>query len=208
MEVIPRQNLGVRLIAGQAGGLTLEVPKSVTRPTQDRVRQAIFSMLGEIPLDARVLDLFAGSGALGLESLSRGASSALFVDQNKAACEVIRRNLAKSRLQGGTVRAADAFRFLKSTHSVPGPFDLIFADPPYAHRPGDPELALQLAQLPELLDLLVPGGHLILECRVTNQPSPSWSPWELVRERDYGTTRILWLRKPEHAPAPPQSSDL
>ncbi len=198
----------MRLIAGQAGGLTLEVPKSVTRPTQDRVRQAIFSMLGDIPIDARVLELFAGSGALGLEALSRGAASALFVDQNRGACDVIRRNLAKSRLGGGSIRAADAFRFLKATHAIPGPFDLVFADPPYAHRPGDPDLAFQLAQQPELLEAITPGGHLILECRVTKQPSPSWSPWELIRERDYGTTRILWLRKPEHAPAPTQPPDL
>ncbi len=196
----------MRIIAGQAGGLTLEVPKSVTRPTQDRVRQAIFSMLGEIPVGARVLDLFAGSGALGLESLSRGAASCLLVDQNKGAADVIRRNLNKSRLEGGNVRIADVFRFLKT--APPASFDLVFADPPYAHKPGDPDLALQLAQSPALFDAVVPGGDLILECRVTKQPAPSWSPWDLVRERDYGTTRILWLQKPAHATASTLSADL
>lgn len=196
----------MRIIAGQAGGLTLEVPKMVTRPTQDRVRQAVFSMLGDLPASARVLDLFAGSGALGLEALSRGATSCIFVDQNKGAADVIRRNLAKSRLREGVVRQGDVFRLLKTLPS--DSVDLVFADPPYAHHPGDPDLALQLAQSPSLFETLRPGGNFILECRVTKQPAPSWSPWELVRERDYGTTRILWLQKPAHAPASPLPPDL
>ena len=75
----------MRIISGIAGGLALEVPKTVTRPTQDRVRQAVFSMLGELVPGAHVLDLFAGTGAIGLECLSRGAASAMFVDENKGA---------------------------------------------------------------------------------------------------------------------------
>lgn len=189
----------MRIIAGQAGGLRLEVPKTVTRPTQDRVRQAVFSMIADRVAGAKVLDLFAGSGALGLEALSRGASSCLFVDQNRGAVEVIRRNLDKARLEEGRVRGADAFRFLKS---APGEaFDLVFADPPYAHRPDDPDLTLRLARSEDLLRCLKPGGSAILECRVTKQATPSWSPWELLRERDYGTTRILWLQKSDHAAA-------
>ena len=77
----------MRLISGSAGGIPLEVPKSVTRPTQDRVRQAVFSMLGEVVPEARVLDLFAGSGAVGLECISRGATSALLIEQDRRACD-------------------------------------------------------------------------------------------------------------------------
>ena len=83
----------MRIISGTAGGIPLEVPKTVTRPTQDRVRQAVFSMIGELVIDANVLDLFAGTGAFGLECLSRGAKSVVMVDENRNACEVIRRNM-------------------------------------------------------------------------------------------------------------------
>ncbi len=104
----------MRIIAGAAGGITIRVPQAVTRPTMDRTRQALFSMLGDIVVGARVLDLFAGSGALGLEALSRGAAHAVFVEHHRAAAQVIRENLAAGR-EGGKVGprpGADPFRLI------------------------------------------------------------------------------------------------
>jgi len=118
----------MRIIAGKAGRIAIKVPVAVTRPTTDFVRQAIFSILGERVDNARVLDLFAGSGAIGLEALSRGAASCVFVDEHRQASNVISENLAKSRLEGGRVVKAEVATHLKRDAAI---YDLIFADPPY-----------------------------------------------------------------------------
>lgn len=188
----------MRLISGSAGGLPLDVPKSVTRPTQDRVRQAVFNMLGDVS-GLRVLDLFAGSGALGLECLSRGAASALLVDQDRGACETIRRNLAKARLAGALVRQGDVFKLLTAFVREGLHFDLVFADPPYAHRPDAVDLAAQLVATAELTELVAPGGSVVLESLARRGAPTSWPGWELVRDREYGSTRIVWLRRSEAA---------
>lgn len=195
----------MRLISGIAGGIPLEVPKSVTRPTQDRVRQAIFSMLGEIVPGARVLDLFAGSGAFGLECLSRGAASAMLIDQDRRACDVIRRNIAKTRLEPATVRPADVFRALESLRDQSLTFDLIFADPPYAHRPADTDLVAQLLTSEALPHLLAEGGHLLLESLASPRPL-HFDPlvWESLTDRTYGSTRITWLRR--RGSVPPETN--
>src|SRR6476661_3131729 len=119
----------MRVIAGSAGGIHLDAPKSGVRPTMDRVKAAIFSSLGEEIIDARVLDLFAGTGSLGIEALSRGAASALFVEENAAALAVIERNLVRTKL-AGRVRQQDVFAFLRAPQ-VPEQFRIVFADPPY-----------------------------------------------------------------------------
>jgi 16S rRNA (guanine966-N2)-methyltransferase len=103
----------MRVIAGSAGGIRLEVPKRGVRPTMDRVKAAIFSSLGDSVAGARVLDLFAGSGALGIEALSRGASSAVFVEEDRQSAEMIERNLAKTKLKG-RVRQQDVFEVEES----------------------------------------------------------------------------------------------
>jgi 16S rRNA (guanine966-N2)-methyltransferase len=186
----------MRIISGLAGGIPIKVPDAVARPTTDKVRQALFSSLGELVVEARVLDLFAGSGALGLEALSRGAASALFVDQHRGAGDVIRANLTKSRLGGGSVRVGDALRVLGELAATqPGAFDLVFADPPYAHGAKDRNWALELLQAPAMKQVLATGGSFILECRVTTaELSPSWG-WSVVRDREYGSTRLLWLKQ-------------
>jgi len=186
----------MRIISGLAGGIPIKVPDAVARPTTDKVRQALFSSLGELVVDARVLDLFAGSGALGLEALSRGAASALFVDQHRGAGDVIRANLTKSRLGGGSVRVGDALRVLGELAATQaGAFDLVFADPPYAHGAKDRNWALELLQAPAMKKVLAPSGSFILECRVTTaELSPSWG-WSVVRDREYGSTRLLWLKQ-------------
>lgn len=188
----------MRIISGTAGGIPLEVPKSVTRPTQDRVRQAVFSMLGELVPGAHVLDLFAGTGALGLECLSRGAASALLVDENKGACEVIRRNLAKTRLAGGTVRQSDVFRLLPLLRRDDRRFDLIFADPPYTHCDADTDWIAKLLVDEALPLLLHADSHLIIEAHHFNRETKQWPGWEVLTDRHYGSTRIVWLRKIPH----------
>ncbi len=185
----------MRLIAGSAGGIPIKVPKAETRPTTDRTRQAVFSMLGDIVIGARVLDLYAGSGALGLEALSRGAASAVFVEQHREAAAVIRENLSKTRLQGGEVRQADVARALQSLAGMGARFDLIFADPPYTQRPGDADLAAELIEGDEVRALLSAGGNFVVESRMTKGAAASWSGWLVERDREYGSTRILWLTK-------------
>lgn len=185
----------MRLISGSAGGIPLEVPKSVTRPTQDRVRQAIFNMLGDLIAGARVLDLFAGSGALGLECLSRGAESALLIDQDRGACEVIRKNIAKTKLEGATIRQGDVFKTLAQLAGTGQTFDLIFADPPYAHKPGDIDLSAKLTADANFLQLVAHGGSVILESLALKGSQGFTGHWEMLRDREYGSTRILWLRR-------------
>ncbi|WP_461785116.1 16S rRNA (guanine(966)-N(2))-methyltransferase RsmD [Prosthecobacter sp.] len=188
----------MRIISGTAGGLALEVPKTVTRPTQDRVRQAVFSMLGELVPGAHVLDLFAGTGAIALECLSRGAASAMMVDENKGACDVIRRNIAKTKLAGATVRQSDVFRLLPLLQRDGRQFDLIFADPPYTHCDEDTDFVAKLLAEEALPALLHADSHLILESHHFNRETKSWPGWEVLTDRNYGSTRIVWLRKLPH----------
>jgi 16S rRNA (guanine966-N2)-methyltransferase len=185
----------MRIIAGTAGGIPLKVPQGDTRPTTDRVREALFSMLAESIPNANVLDLFAGSGSLGLEALSRGAHSALFVEQNRAATEVLRANLQKTRLQNANIRQSDVFKLLADLATASTPrFNLIFADPPYTHRSTDTDFARALLDSPHLPTLLAPEGDFVLECLATKSPFVAPAPWTILRQRDYGTTRIVWLR--------------
>lgn len=188
----------MRIISGTAGGIPLEVPKTVTRPTQDRVRQAVFSMISELVPGATVLDLFSGTGAFGLECLSRGAKSVLMVEENRNACEVIRRNLAKTRLTGGSVRQGDVFRVLPQLRDEGRRFDLIFADPPYAHRPEDEDLTAKLLVQESLPALLTDKGHLLLESLFSKRQPTGWPGWRVLTDRTYGSTRIVWLHPPAH----------
>jgi 16S rRNA (guanine966-N2)-methyltransferase len=189
----------MRVIAGSAGGLTLEPPGKGTRPTMDRVRGAIFSSLGDRVPEARVLDLFAGSGTLGIEALSRGAASAIFVEHHGPTAALIRKNLRITRLDtaGAVVQQMDAFRFLElytTTDSV----DLIFADPPYLKEARPSAESVNFAETllahPRLSIALGAEGLLILECE-RRQPLPSLSAWEILSDRCYGESRILILRR-------------
>lgn len=187
----------MRVIAGSAGGLTLQAPGKGTRPTMDRVRGAVFSSLGERVPDARVLDLYAGSGALGIEALSRGASSATFVEDHGSTAGLIRKNLQTTHLQG-SVQQMDAMRFL-DLYAAPGSFDLVFADPPYLKdtRPSAGETtnhADKVLSHPNLPAALGEDGLLILECE-RRQPLPSLPSWKVLVDRFYGESRILILRR-------------
>lgn len=180
----------MRIIAGKAGRLAIKVPPAVTRPTTDFVRQAIFSILSDTIENARVLDLFAGSGSLGLESLSRGAATAVFVDEHRNACSVIQENLSKSKLVGGKIVKSDVSSFLKRDTST---YEVIFADPPYWKNHGDKDLATPLIHGSLVHSRLSPNGYLILEVS-TNQPSPTSPQFSLWDRREYGSSAILIYR--------------
>lgn len=177
----------MRIIAGKAGRLAIQVPKAVARPTTDFVRQAIFSILAEKVEDAAVLDLFAGSGALGLEALSRGAASCVFVDEHRQAESVLRANLAKSRLEGGRIVRAEVHGWLARDA---GSYDLIFADPPYAKHAGDRDHLQELLTKGALPPRLAPGGYFVAECAAASG-TPRAPGWEVLDRREYGGSAIL-----------------
>ena len=182
----------MRVIAGAAGGLRLDVPKTDVRPTMDRVKAAIFSSLGAEIIGARVLDLFAGTGALGIEALSRGAASALFVEDNSAAIAVIERNLARTKLKG-RVRKQDVFSFLRSNQARDS-FRIIFADPPYEKTKSGGEFTTLLLEDSQLAEILEPSGIFVLEKRPTEQ-IPRMPLWNVIRARSYGATEVLFLQR-------------
>ena len=182
----------MRVIAGAAGGIRLDVPKTDVRPTMDRVKAAIFSSLGDEIIGARVLDLFAGTGALGIEALSRGAASALFVENNVNGIAAIERNLARTKLEGH-IRRQDVFAFLRSTQ-IREPFQIIFADPPYEKTKSGAEFTTLLLQDPQLAEMLVPSGIFVLEKRPAEK-MPGMPLWNVARARAYGSTEVLFLQR-------------
>jgi 16S rRNA (guanine966-N2)-methyltransferase len=184
----------MRVIAGRAGGIRLDVPKSGVRPTMDRVKSAIFSSLGEAVIGAHVLDLFAGSGALGIEALSRGAESALFVDEDRRSIAAIEKNLEKSRLTG-RARQQEVFDFLSRADAAKK-FRIIFADPPYEQTKSGEKFTEKLLAdetLPKLMEL---QGTFVLEKR-PGEELPATKLWEIVRARTYGATEVLFLQPHE-----------
>jgi 16S rRNA (guanine966-N2)-methyltransferase len=187
----------MRIIAGAAGGIPIACPKNVTRPTSDRVREALFSILGERVIGVRVLDLYAGSGALGLEALSRGAASAVFVEQQREACRVIESNLAKAKLAAATVSQVSVESWLKRRRAAV-PFDLIFADPPYCKSVGDTNFAAGLLQSSDLIDTLSSQGLLLVETK-SDQELPETPHFEQVDRRVYGSTALQFFRHLEGA---------
>jgi 16S rRNA (guanine966-N2)-methyltransferase len=180
----------MRVIAGSAGGVRLTVPKRGVRPTMDRVKAAIFSSLGDAITGARVLDLFAGSGALGIEALSRGAASVLFVDEQRQSIEAIEKNLAKTNLKG-RVRHEDVFAFIRRSIGRET-FQIIFADPPYEKTESGKHYTEKLLTNEALLQLLDVHGLFVLEKR-PGEPLPETKPWHVVRRKRYGATEVLFL---------------
>ncbi len=183
----------MRIIAGKAGRTAIKVPSAVARPTTDYVRQAIFSILGETVFDARVLDLFCGSGALGLEALSRGATSCIFVDEHRHAISATEANLAKSKLEGGRAVKTDAFTYLTRD---PASYDLIFADPPYWKGYGDTDYVKKLLELPALPERLAKSGHFVVEIS-SAQSTPDSPVLTLLERRDYGSSTVLIFAHPD-----------
>jgi 16S rRNA (guanine966-N2)-methyltransferase len=171
----------MRVIAGAFKGRPLKAPRgSDTRPTSDRVREALFSILGDVS-GARVLDLYAGSGALGIEALSRGAREVVFVESGRRAADAIRANLHAVGDPDAMIWVGDALAYLRRADPE-APFDLVFADPPYssATQAGD--------GLSELLPPLLTETSLTVTESAKRAPLPLSLP--LVDERVYGDTRI------------------
>ncbi|MGH3800569.1 MAG: 16S rRNA (guanine(966)-N(2))-methyltransferase RsmD [Pseudonocardiaceae bacterium] len=179
----------VRIVAGVAGGRRLAVPSQGTRPTSDRVREAVFSALqARRDLNgARVLDLYAGSGAMGLEALSRGAAHVRFVESDRRAATVLRRNVEVMGLPGAQVTTSAVQAVL---HSDPGePYDVVLADPPYA---------LDEVTLAGVLSALVSGGWLARSALlVVERPAKALAPtWPddvaALTHRRYGDTAVYY----------------
>jgi 16S rRNA (guanine966-N2)-methyltransferase len=172
----------MRIIAGSRKGARLIAPKGLaTRPTGDRAREAAFNLIG--PVDgAHVLDVFAGSGAMGLEALSRGAASAVFVEQDRAAADAIVRNLEKLALAGASVIRDDAARVLAADARAGKRYDLVLVDPPYRMLAG--LLPMLSAYLPSVLE---PGGLVVVESDAREEPELSLPK---RTSRRYGSARI------------------
>ena len=178
----------MRIISGTAKGRALKVPREVARPTTDRVRESLFGILNTVIGDSRVLDLFAGSGALGMEALSRGAMSCAFVDQNRGAVRAIEENLKKTGLTGGKVVLREVLKYLKGERAT---YDLIFADSPYAD--GVSDLAADLIALEGWGRWLSEDGFLVVEQEAAGELPVC--DLELVQQRDYGRSRIAIYRR-------------
>lgn len=178
----------MRIIAGSRKGARIYAPRgATTRPTSDRVREAAFSLIG--PLEgARVLDLYAGSGAMGLEALSRGAARVVFVETDRRALTAIERNVAKLGLPGAVVVREDAARRLAADARTGTRYDLVLVDPPYDM------LAKALASIaPHLAAVVAPGALVVVESDARDMPE---LPLELRTTRRYGSTRLTVFEAP------------
>ncbi len=179
----------MRVISGIARGITLKTPNGMeTRPTADRVKEALFSILQfELP-GMKVLDLFGGTGQLGIEALSRGAKSVVFVDKSPAACALIRENLSRTHFQSeGSVVQSDYLSYLKNCNMT---FDIVLLDPPYA------EVFLENAlNLLAEIDILQSGGIIVAERPVGKELSAEISGFSRSKDYKYGNTILTLFRK-------------
>jgi 16S rRNA (guanine(966)-N(2))-methyltransferase RsmD len=192
----------MRVIAGELGGRRLKAPLGRgTRPTSDRVREAVFAMLGDLH-EARVLDLFAGTGALGIEALSRGASSAVFVERDAGTARVLIANLVELGIarELADVRRVDALEALRDASARQEKYDVVFIDPPYARaRPASKAPAAPVAerwgpQLSAMLPVLLsPGARVVVE---SDRRAPIQLAVAIERSKRYGDTQITIHRQP------------
>jgi 16S rRNA (guanine966-N2)-methyltransferase len=176
----------MRVIAGTARGVPLTAPRgTATRPITDRVKETLFGILGDRVPEARVLDLYAGSGAIGIEALSRGAEHADFVERDRAALAALRANLERTRLADASVHEADVERFLAA---AAGPWDLVVLDPPY-------EVRAIVAPLRALVPLLAPGAWVVIK-HFWRAETPEVDGLAVVRQRRFGETMLTFLEAP------------
>ena len=177
----------MRIVAGSRKGHRIAAPKgAATRPTGDRVREAVFSIIGPVE-GAAVLDLFAGSGAMGLEALSRGAASCIFVEREREAARTIQANLEKLRLTGAELVTRDVAAFLRDARERKRLFDLVLVDPPYGEwERHEPALA-------ELVPVVLAGDGLVVV--ETDEHIEPVLPLALVTTRRYGSARITVFSK-------------
>ena len=183
----------MRIISGTARGRTIVAPAGDrTRPTQDKVRESLFNIIRWDVMDARVLDLFAGTGALSLESLSRGAQSAVLVDTDRAACEAIRKNIAACRMEDKARLIVRDYRQAMDQLAREGEvFDVVFLDPPY-----------RMENTGEMCAALYEKGLLAKEFLLVVEHKRGLAPlvderFEAFDQRDYGDTQITFIRSAE-----------
>jgi 16S rRNA (guanine966-N2)-methyltransferase len=191
----------MRIIAGQRRGHKISGPRPTadTRPTSDLVRESLFNILGELVSDRLVVDLFAGTGAVGLEALSRGARRAIFVERNRENVGLIHRNIATLRYEGrAVVRHADAYRWARSLRAVDDSPIVVFLDPPY--RDYEVNSRRLRHMLSGLIAQLAPGSAIALECGrlLESQILPEIDSWDIRR---YGNTQVA-IRVLAAAPGP------
>ena len=183
-----------RIIAGTARGIRLEAPGAATRPLADRVKQTLFAILEPDLPGANVLDLFAGSGAAGLEALSRGAAHATFIERDRGAAAVIATNLGRTHLAGERARIvrAEALAWLAGPEAgAAGPFSIVVLDPPYA----EPELLA--AALVALEPRLAPGARVVAKHFWRDPPPAALGLLASERERRFGETMLTFYRRAE-----------
>jgi 16S rRNA (guanine966-N2)-methyltransferase len=172
----------MRIIAGSRKGARIFAPKGETRPTGDRVREAAFNLIGPVD-DMAVLDLFAGSGAMGLEALSRGAATAVFVESEREAQRTIERNLEKLGLTGAAILKTDARRALAAEAAAGRRYDLVLVDPPY--RMFDSLQPILATYVPALLD-----EHGLVVVETPKREHPDLPPLIERTSRTYGSVRL------------------
>jgi 16S rRNA (guanine966-N2)-methyltransferase len=183
-----------RVIAGSARGIRLTAPGPATRPLGDRVKETLFAVLEPDLRDASVLDLFAGSGAAGIEALSRGARAATFVERDRKAVVVIGDNLDRARLAvRATVVRADVVAWLTDRANSSEPFDVAFADPPYA----DTQLLVRTLELLGSAGVMAPGGRVVAKHFWRDVPPPQVGLLASERERRFGETALTFYRAGE-----------
>jgi len=179
----------LRVISGSARGKKLECPEGIDiRPTLDRVKESVFNMIAFDIADATVLDLFSGSGALGIEALSRGACHCVFVDKSSQSIDATRKNIEATRFgDASCVINADSIDFIKKTGKT---FDIIFIDPPY-------ESELYESSLRAIKDsgILSDDGFIVLEYDVNTTPPFKTSGFEIVKDKKYGRVKILIMKE-------------
>lgn len=183
----------MRISSGALSRRVIRVPVGI-RPTQDKIRAALFNSLGKAVVGARVLDLFAGSGALGIEAWSRGAAFVCWVEANRRVMETLKENV-RNLCGGGApieIRRLDVLFFLKKGR-IGQPFDIILADPPYDREGKTKRLDQLLSALGEG-GMLTVGGLLVFELSALEN-APERAGWDILRDRKYGDTRLLVFRR-------------
>jgi 16S rRNA (guanine966-N2)-methyltransferase len=186
-----------RVIAGSARGRRLRAPGDATRPLADRVKQTLFAILEPDLPGSTFLDLFAGSGAAGIEALSRGASSAVFVDRDAGACRTIEANLAATGLDGSQARVvrSDVETYLSDRAAADGPFDIVLADPPYRDVALLAEVLARLAGAGVDAPLRGTGARVVAKHFWRDVPPPRIGLLASERERRFGETALTFYRR-------------
>jgi len=179
----------MRIITGKFKGLVLKEPKEKLRPTQDKVRKAIFDILAGCIENESFLELFAGSGAVGIEALSRKAKFVCFVENDSDSIELLRENLTKIPVTNFAVKPLDAFVALKQFAEENKAFDIIFLDPPYCE-----DLAKKILQSLDTCDILVPSGIVIIQHFKKDVIPETTDSLKLFKQKIYGDTVVSFYR--------------